>query len=1039
MGLKDVVQSRPSMNRKELEKLKTELELALPTSVQKRGKLLAEQDEVLLLGSSKTAEIGRVTGSRGQLYQVEVDCWSQGYLFNPACSCECAYFRSNRFGCKHIYAMVLALLDQAPALVPDVAQESLEDHRLRFLFDPRPHHETGKIYLVPVRKDSGNALKAMNVEEVLREKWGPEDVNWLKQIHLAHDSRIYGEKSPCFILPLFLFIRYLPGLLDDKRLYLYPKVESTGTKPIRPLENRLHEIWRTELTLVNVEDRLQLEGEVCFGDRKHAMEEVTVILEGGYMIREDAVTRIAEGPDALWAQGLLEDGPNPVPYEEVHNFLTYAHLSGEVPTLHLPEEYRYTRDRRTPSPHLQLSTDPGHPKRVRGQLLFEYGDMRIAADDERDPIFDWEQNVYFDRLEDQEDRFRGDLIHYGAREYRGSVFSEITHWQIPIAELDALMQVLSEQDWGISWEGMHLHIQSNISYRVSSSTIDWFDVEGAMTFAETEVKLPELLRALKSNDGFVDLPDGSRGWIPKNLREQLSLLQRMGDDSATDGKLRFNGAQSLILDFMLSSLPDVDWNEKAQALQQKLRNLSAPKAARAPAGFKGTLRGYQEEGLGWLRYLQELGIHGCLADDMGLGKTIQMLALLEERRHQDAGPSLVVVPKSLVYNWQQEAHTFTPGLKVVPLWGAHRPKAPDELPAADLYVTTYSLVMRDIQWLKDVQFDYVILDESQAIKNANTKTAKACRLLKGDHRLTMTGTPVENRLDDLWSQLEFLNPGLLGKGKWSDKHLTPDTLEMLAHSLRPFLLRRTKEKVAKELPAKVEETIFCDMAPKQHKLYQDLKVYYQHLLSDQVKSQGLNKSKIIVLEALLRLRQAACHPGLISEDHRELTSGKLVVLQELLEDILPSGHKVLIFSQFTSMLALVKSHLHKHSLPYAYLDGQSRDREEQINLFQSDPECPLFLISLKAGGVGLNLTAADYVILLDPWWNPAVEAQAIDRAHRIGQTKNVFAYRIVSKDTIEDKILQLQDKKRDLAEAILTRNNSLLSALQPEDLEFLLG
>lgn len=1034
----DVVRSRPPMNRNELEQLKTELESALPASVQKRGERLAEQDGVWGRGSSGTAETGRVRGSGGKMYRVELDARSRGGVFHPDCTCECAYFSSNRFGCKHIYAMVIALLDRDSADSPAIPGEPPEDNRLRFLFDPRPHLESEKAYLVPVRCDPDKKLKTLTVQESLREPWGPEDMTCLKIIHRAHDTRMEsGLSSGWFILPIFRFVKELPALLDAKRLYLYP--QSDSPPPLRPLENRLDEEWRTELSAVKVEDGLQLEGRVCFRDRKRPVAEVAVILEGGYMFLDDAVSRIGEGPDAFWAMGLIEDGPAFIPFEEVHSFLTYAHLSGEVPALQLPEEYRYNLETRSPAPHLQLGKDADHPKQVLGQLLFDYGETRIAADDDRDPVFIREQNVYFERREDLENRFRGDLIHLGVREHRGSVFSNTTRWRIPIAELDELMRILGDQGWSISWEGMRLHIQRDIAYQVSSSSIDWFDVEGAMTFAGTEVKLPELLRALKSNDGFVDLPDGSRGWIPTNLREQLSLLRRMGSASEKGDTLRFNGAQSLILDFMLSSLPDVDWNEKALALREKLRNLSTPKAAKAPPGFKGTLRGYQEEGLGWLRYLQELGIHGCLADDMGLGKTIQLLALLEERRHRDVGPSLVVVPKSLVYNWQQEALAFTPGLRVAALWGAHRPQSPGELPAADVYVTTYSLVMRDIQWLKDVQFDYVILDESQAIKNAKTKTAKACRLLTGRHRLTMTGTPVENRLDDLWSQLEFLNPGLLGKGKWSGKDLTPETLEMLGHSLRPFLLRRTKEKVAAELPAKVEETVFCDMAPKQHKLYQDLKSYYQHLLSGQVKTQGLNKSKIIVLEALLRLRQAACHPGLISKDHQELTSGKILVLQELLEDILPSGHKVLVFSQFTRMLALVKTHLHKHALPYAYLDGQSRDREAQIHRFQSDPECPLFLISLKAGGVGLNLTAADYVILLDPWWNPAVEAQAIDRAHRIGQTKNVFAYRIVSKDTIEDKILQLQDKKRDLAEAILTRDNSLLSGLQPEDLDFLLG
>jgi SNF2 family DNA or RNA helicase len=1031
------------MNRKELEQLKSELELALPASVQERGKRLTEQEQVLLLASSGTAEYGWVGGTQKRGYQVEVDFWSQGYLFNPACDCECAYFKSNRFGCKHIYAMVLTLLEQAPEedapLQPQSPPKTQKDGRLRFLFDPERSGEINKMCLIPAYKGDDDSLEAMIVAESMKKQWGPQDSIWLKKFLMAHETGIQGMSSPHFILPVFLFLSDLPGLLDAGCLFLKSPEPPTGNHPVKALANRLHEEWRVDITATKIPEGLQLEGELCFEDQKRSLDEAALVLEDGYIFREDAVTRIKEEPDARWALGLIEEGPVQLPHNQIDEFLVYAHLSGAVPTLHLPEEYQYREETRTPTPHLRLSKDPEQGKRLLGLLFFAYGDDLIAAEDERDPVFDTEHNAYYARRDDLESSYRGELIHLGAREHRASVYSETSTWKIPLAELDTLMKALRDRDWEITWNGQNLHIQSDISYQVSSSTIDWFDVEGTMIFDQSRVQLPELLQALNTGDGFVELPDGSRGWIPQDLREQLNLLQRMGDASGKDGKLRFNGAQSLILDFMLSSLPDVDWNEKARGLQQKLRNLSAPKAAKAPEGFQGTLRGYQEEGLGWLRYLQQLGIHGCLADDMGLGKTIQMLALLEERRHENAGPSLVVVPKSLVYNWRQEAQQFTPGLQVVPLWGTRRPKSPEELPPADLYVTTYSLVMRDIKWLKDVSFDYVILDESQTIKNANTKTAKACRLLKGRYRLTMTGTPVENRLDDLWSQLEFLNPGLMGKGKWSSKNLTPDTLEMLGQSLRPFLLRRTKEKVAKELPAKVEETIFCDMAPRQHKLYHDLKVYYQHQLSDKVKSQGLNKSKIIVLEALLRLRQAACHPGLISKEHQELSSGKLLVLQDLLDDILPSGHKVLIFSQFTSMLALVKTHLAKNTLPYAYLDGKSRDRDQQIDRFQSDPACPLFLISLKAGGVGLNLTAADYVILLDPWWNPAVEAQAIDRAHRIGQTKKVFAYRIVSKDTIEDKILQLQDQKRELAEAILTRNNSLLSSLRPEDLEFLLG
>jgi SNF2 family DNA or RNA helicase len=337
------------------------------------------------------------------------------------------------------------------------------------------------------------------------------------------------------------------------------------------------------------------------------------------------------------------------------------------------------------------------------------------------------------------------------------------------------------------------------------------------------------------------------------------------------------------------------------------------------------------------------------------------------------------------------------------------------------------------------------LDEAQAIKNAGTESAKAARLLRGRHRLALSGTPIENHLGDLWSLFEFLNPGMLGAASVfklagsAARNPSEETRRLLSQALRPFFLRRTKEQVARELPPKSEQTIFCEMEPAERKRYNELRAFYRNSLLKTIETQGLAKSKIQVLEALLRLRQAACHPGLLDAKRLQESSAKLDVLLEQVREVASEGHKALIFSQFTSLLSIVRTRLDEEDVVYEYLDGQTRDRQARVERFQNDPDCRLFLISLKAGGLGLNLTAAEYIFLLDPWWNPAVEAQAIDRAHRIGQTRPVFAYRLIARDTVEEKVLQLQSVKRDLAAAIISEDSSVIRNLQREDLEMLLS
>jgi SNF2 family DNA or RNA helicase len=449
-----------------------------------------------------------------------------------------------------------------------------------------------------------------------------------------------------------------------------------------------------------------------------------------------------------------------------------------------------------------------------------------------------------------------------------------------------------------------------------------------------------------------------------------------------------------------------------------------------------------------MHFLRQFSFGGCLADDMGVGKTAQVLALLETRRELRAKgelnkPSLVVVPKSLIFNWKQEVERFTPQLRLLDHTGIGRNK--NDFSGVDLVLTTYGTLRRDALRFKDTVFDYVILDESQAIKNANTESAKAVRLLHGNHFLALSGTPIENHLGELWSLFEFLNPGLLGASSAFQltggalRNPSEETRKLLSHALRPFILRRTKEQVARELPAKIEQTIYCEMEPRQRTLYNELRQHYRDSLLKKIGSDGIAKSKIQVLEALLRLRQAACHPGLIDPKLAKHPSAKLDVLLDQLREVLDEGHKALVFSQFTSLLAIVRERLNASGTVYEYLDGKTRDRQACVERFQSDPDCRLFLISLKAGGLGLNLTAADYVFILDPWWNPAVEAQAVDRAHRIGQARQVFAYRLIARDTVEEKVLQLQETKRNLADAIIGAQNSLIRDLRPEDIELLLS
>src|SRR5258705_9779976 len=552
--------------------------------------------------------------------------------------------------------------------------------------------------------------------------------------------------------------------------------------------------------------------------------------------------------------------------------------------------------------------------------------------------------------------------------------------------------------------------------------------------------------------------------MPEEWLKKYGLLASLG--VAEEDQLSFKQTQTGVLDALLAARPEITCDATFAQVREQWQNFKGIEAVVEPRGFVGTLRDYQREGLGWFEFLQRFGFGGCLADDMGLGKTVQVLALLESRRNGGANrngdgkrakmgtadssesetrPSLVVVPRSLVFNWQQEAARFTPALRLLIHIGSERTKGSKHFEKYDLVITTYGTLRRDAVHFQDTEFDFVILDEAQAIKNAKTESAKAARLLKGKHRLALSGTPIENHLGELWSLFEFLNPGMLGTASVFQLSTggarAPDdeTRILLARALRPFLLRRTKQQVAKELPEKLEQTIYCEMEVAQRRQYDELREYYRASLLESVERMGLKRAKIQILEALLRLRQTACHPALVSGGIGDEPSAKLDILMPRLSEVTEEGHKAIVFSQFTSFLAIVRRRLEREGIDYEYLDGKTRHRGVAVERFQSDPKCKLFLISLKAGGQGLNLTAAEYVFLLDPWWNPAGEAQAIHPAPRIGQARSVFAYRLITRDTVEEKVLALQATKRELADAIINADNSLIRNITGEDLMLLLS
>lgn len=854
--------------------------------------------------------------------------------------------------------------------------------------------------------------------------------------------------NPLFIPPV-LARTVMPLVVRTGRCYLPPEKEGKEKdgKDMAPLVWDDGDPWKFVLEMRRGSYKeWELAG--CFRRGEEWLDANVPVLVtlGSFLFTRDRVALLAEDVSWEWISHFRKSNLIQVPEEDQEEFLRTILNSSNAPPLEVPEELQYEEIVIRPKPCLRLDK-PGtimRADRLAAYLSFAYEGQSASETSEVRGFYDAAARRFV-RRDLEAERAATELLRELGVKRASSNGSADRPWELAPARLPVVARSLITAGWHVEADGKLFHSPGEFRLGVSSG-IDWFELHGEVAYGDARVTLPQLLEALRRGNNMVLLDDGSYGMLPEEWLERIGAVAGMGE--LQDGHVRFRQSQAGLLDALLATQPQVSCDETFSRVREELQRFEGIAPAEQPQGFVGQLRDYQREGLGWMHFLRRFSFGGCLADDMGVGKTAQVLALLETRRElrvkaEVSKPSLVVVPKSLIFNWKQEAARFTPALRMLDYTGTARDS--NELTAYDVILTTYGTLRRDALHFKDVEFDYVILDEAQAIKNASTESAKAARLLRGTNRLALSGTPVENHLGELWSLFEFLNPGMLGAAsvftltEGAMRNPDENTRKMLAYALRPFVLRRTKEQVASELPPKSEQTIYCEMSTRQRQLYDELRQHYQEALLKKVKRDGLAKSKILVLEALLRLRQAACHPGLLDPDRRNDPSAKTDMLLDQLVEILEEGHKALVFSQFTSLLAIVRSHLESKGITYEYLDGKTRDRQGRVERFQNDPACRLFLISLKAGGLGLNLTAADYVFILDPWWNPAVEAQAVDRAHRIGQSRQVCAYRLIARNTIEEKVLELQNTKKDLASAIVGAENSLIRDLRPEDLELLLS
>ena len=730
--------------------------------------------------------------------------------------------------------------------------------------------------------------------------------------------------------------------------------------------------------------------------------------------------------------------------EELKNFIERYYLKlSNILKVALPDEYEMEEIKLEATPRLFLRD---HLDSFNIELRFLYGREEVSSKDANDIVCRDENGkmVRIKRDRESEKAHLRFLMDNGTRKSDGFLVPAVDPylWLVDAANELAVYgyEIFGKSDLlnnrlNPEKPGLRLEI---------SSGIDWFDLKGEVSFGKNTVPLNDLMDTINEHERFIRLSDGTRGVIPAKWLEKLSgtigFLKR-----DAKGNAKATASQIAIVESILEISEKYTIDEKYRQIKKKFSSFKSIDVTMLPKKMKGTLRPYQKAGYDWLHFLKDFSFGGCLADEMGLGKTVQVLALLlSEKESGNITPSLIVVPRSLMFNWENEIKKFTPSIKAYVHHGSGRSKTGGSIWGSDrdMIITTYATLRRDAEIFSKKTFHYMVLDESQQIKNPLSKTARAIYGMKARYRLAMTGTPIENNSMDLWSQFAFLNPGLLGNIDYFRdtfvKSIEHDGNAAKTSSLRntiyPFLLMRKKDMVAKDLPEKQITVSYCEMNSKQRAVYESHRSRIRREIDTAMREGGIVKSRFKILQGLTKLRQICNHPQLIDESYVG-GSGKLDMLKDQIEEVISEGHKVLIFSSFVKMLNIFRAEFERKKIPFSYLDGRTRKRKEEVECFQNDPAISAFLISLKAGGLGLNLTEADYVFIVDPWWNPAAEMQAIDRTHRIGQTKSVFVYKAITKNSVEEKILKLQESKIELVKNVIAVDKGIFKKLGRDDIE----
>jgi len=1076
------------------QKLINRLSRKFSNSIIERGNLYFRNDKVQIVHNADNVIKADVYGSF--VYNVSIQVDKIGFHT----SCDCSYFSKGYGGCKHIWATLLQTIydkmeifhnehslnilfehdivemdigydkskessrqvakwetivrnieEDVPELNSYLYQKTIYKKRLIYVIDAANSLDFHTIYLsVYYQKQKKNSswitLKQKRLEaSELKEKDDRKLLGLLKGAStVGYHNSFYGQDLyDCeYNLPLSLYELFLPMACKTGRVFI---CAYTGSKLFQ-LKWDSGSPFQFKMNIAQKMDGSYLV--TAFFERDNELinfdTQLLAIYDNIFFTR-DSVYNYNHNNCVSWIKFFKEHDSLHIPSLDIFDFISKCYSMTYFPELILPEDFQCITYKGKPQNILRIENFKGsNTSSLTAKIYFDYGMEEILSSDTRRSFINKEKrHVIFRDIEKEKEAYL-QILAKGLRpvlDKEGQSLKDYILLCHP-SRLSVLVPELMQLGWHIEAFNQPYRSASNFCMEVKSN-IDWFELHGKCDFGDISVSMPVLLKSLKKGYGFIELSDGSKGILPEKWLSKYQILFGLG--KVKKDYVEFKLSQGMLLDLFLREQPEVNLSNNFKKWQKEMDNFKHIKPVVPAKNFIGKLRTYQKEGVGWLTFLHKFGLGGCLADDMGLGKTVQVLSFLQKNKSfKKHHTSLVVVPRSLLFNWKEEVLKFTPDLKVYIHGGLNRKPADKHFFNYDLVLTTYGTLRRDIKGFKEIKFFYIVLDESQAIKNASSLTAKSARLLQADNRIAMSGTPVENHIGELWSLFEFLNPGFLGKISSFKKAIsTGKSNELLNQSinriLKPFILRRTKKEVAKDLPDRVEQTIFCEMQDKQKRDYLKLQKYYQHNLLGSVRNKGLNKSKIHVLEALLRLRQVACHPALVDKEAINAGSAKLDTLIESLKEIITEGSKALVFSQFTSFLTIIKAKLKEENISYLYLDGKTRKRQAVVEQFQNDDTHPIFLISLKAGGLGLNLTRAPYVFLLDPWWNPAVEAQAIDRAHRIGQTKTVFAYRLIAKDSVEEKILKLQESKKELADSIITSDNNVIKNLSVADLQFLLS